>query len=140
MLFFFRFENNLVFSWLVIITYFLWLYLAFPEKNCTPMLRGINFFLKLTLLDFQSILSFFISFFCIIPFGNLRFSLKFWHTPLEFKLLLPFTPPPGIFHWYPRQGVFDFFSRKAHFYFLFLEEEKKLVWGSHGSLNKLSAK
>ena len=66
----------------------------FPEKNCTPC-WGYQLFE----VEFSAFLH--------LHSGNPRFSLKFWHTPLEFQLLSLYLP--GNFHWYPQQGISIFF-------------------------------
>ena len=70
---------------------------AFPEKSWIPLLR-IPIFLKLTPWIYSQI----------------------YRDPLEFSIILVYPPgipttftlPPGIFHWYPEQGVTIIFLKK----------------------------
>ena len=96
--------------------FILFKYWAFPEKNYNPLLR-ISIFLKLIpwiSSQFYHDPPGIFHFFCIYPFGNPRFSLKFWHTLLEFQLFSLQPPPlPEISIDILNRG-FKFFSGKAH--------------------------
>ena len=84
------------------------------KKNCIPPVEGNDCFevdppgfpVKFTVTPWN------FPFFCIYPSRNPCFFLNFWCTPLEFQRLLLY--PHGIFHWYPQQGGYNFFSGKAH--------------------------
>ena len=88
----------------------------FQKKIVPPLPLRISIFLKLASLDFFS--QFYhdtpgiFHFFCINPFGNPRFSLKFWQPSPGIQLLSLY--PHGNFHWYQQWG-FNFFSGKARY-------------------------
>ena len=60
--------------------------------------------------------------FCINLSGNPRFSLKFWHTPLEFQLLSLYPPPLEISIDILNRGI-QFFLEKPNCCFKYLREK-----------------
>ena len=101
--------------------------LSFSRKELYPPVEDIDFFPGFPVKFTVTLLEYF--FWNIFPPGNPCFFLNFWFTSLEFQRLLLY--PPGIFHWYPRQGVAILFWKSPLSLIIFLKFLSKKVHNSY---------
>ena len=93
--------------------------LSFSRKELYPPVEDIDFFPGFPVKFF----------FALTPLEIHIFFLNFWFTSLKFQRLLLY--PPGIFHWYPRQGVTILFWKSPLSLIIFLKFFSKKVHNSY---------